>query len=430
LAENVAYGQMPSDDFVSPKLSTSSAIFGLFCVYLVTLILLPSGTVNGVPVKVLLFVPLVIAAARLLLLGPSPLEQTGFAFVVAALLCLSTVWSLFNPYYSEFVLSHVKDIVTTLVGCWMIRLFAQSEWDQLRIVKVCLLAVAVGSVLKVGLLTYAFLTGTSVSTYVDHISTIFGVKLMSIDLADAGGRLQFPSDNLIPPCLFALLTLRRRVRVGWYLALPIFVILLASSLYTFSRYIWLSTVLATALGLFIGRKDRLNLFYLTITGLVVVAFFPILVTVISLRFSSNLSGASDEVRIWQIAVLEQFFASAPLWGHGLGSYAQTMKRSYDLPYAYEVQVLAMLGQFGLIGCGLLVMLLVNYYRKVFSFASGVRMSQAAVFLLLLNLLGAGFFNPSLLVSMSAVGYGLLFILARLTQVQLEDYVVPRKLFVE
>jgi hypothetical protein len=139
--------------------------------------------------------------------------------------------------------------------------------------------------------------------------------------------------------------------------------------------------------------------------------------VVELRFSEKLSGASDAERIWQISVLKSFFASAPLLGHGLGSYALELKRSFDTPYAYEVQVLALFGQFGLIGVGLLALLLVNYYRKAFSFRKGVLLPQIAAAILLMDLLLAAFFNPLLLASMSAVGYSLVFLVALSTRNQ-------------
>ena len=257
------------------------------------------------------------------------------------------------------------------------------------------------------------MTGGSVQSYVDQISAVFGVKLMSIDLEDAGGRLLFPSDNLVPIALFSLLTLRSRFHIGWLLALCLFLVLLASSLYTFSRFIWISTLFCCLVGLLLGRKDQLNLVYLSAAGVVTVIFLPLVVTIVSLRFSSPLSAASDAARVWQMSALKELFTSAPLLGHGLGSYSLMLKRSEDLPYAYELQVLAMFGQFGLIGVGLLVAALVNFYRKAFVFHKQTAVAHIVVLLLICNLLASGLFNPSLLVSMSSVAYCMLFFLARL-----------------
>ncbi|MGI4758810.1 MAG: O-antigen ligase family protein [Janthinobacterium lividum] len=360
-----------------------------------------------------MFLLLVFVALRQILQSSGRHRQMATILFATGTLFLWTVCSLSQPFYAEYALSQAKDIMTTLVGCLLIRTLTAGEQQQLRFLKFCLAVVTTGGLLKISLLSYALLTGISVQTYIDQISAVFGVKLMSIDLENAGGRLLFPSDNLIPIALFTLLTLRSRFRVGWFVALGVFLTLLASSLYTFSRFIWISTLFGCLLGLLLGRRDKLNLMYLSAAGAAIIIFFPLIATVVTLRFSSVLSGASDAERIWQITALQDLFSSAPIFGHGLGSYSLVLKRSEDLPYAYEVQVLAMFGQFGLVGVSLLLAALVNFYRKAFVFRRKTLVAQIFVFLLLLNLLASGFFNPSLLVSMSSVAYCMLFFLARL-----------------
>jgi O-antigen ligase len=134
---------------------------------------------------------------------------------------------------------------------------------------------------------------------------------------------------------------------------------------------------------------------------------------IDLRFSNALAGASDKVRVWQIDALREFFWDAPIFGHGMGSYVLQHVRSAELPYAYEVQLLALAAEFGVVGMAIFAFLLLNYYRKAFSFKKGSLSYQFSICLMLVCFLGAGLFNPCLLVSMSAVSYGLLFVLASL-----------------
>ena len=163
----------------------------------------------------------------------------------------------------------------------------------------------------------------------------------------------------------------------------------------------------------ISRRDKMVLLYLAIIGAVTAFFFPMLSTLITLRFSSSLADTSDMYRVWQIVALKRFFWNAPLFGNGLGSYALDHKRSVEVPYAYEVQILALLGQMGLVGTAFLIALLINYYRKAFNFRPGTRLYHAVLLVLLIDFIGAGFFNPDLLVSMSAVSYGLIFVMARM-----------------
>lgn len=165
----------------------------------------------------------------------------------------------------------------------------------------------------------------------------------------------------------------------------------------------------------VSKRDTANLIYFCTLAATLMYCFTLIADLITLRFSDSLAGSSDAERIWQIKALTYFFWQAPLFGNGLGSYALQLKRSVELPYAYEVQILALLGQLGIFGTGCLVLLLINYYRKAFTFQSKTRFFQFALLIVLCNFLASGFFNPSLLVSMSAVSYGFVFTLASINR---------------
>ncbi len=388
----------------------SPTIWNLFSLFIVLLALLPAGSIYGVNVKILIFVPLAVIAAHRLASEERALAQYAFAAACGCLVIAATLRSFLDSFYSELALSQAKDVLTTLAGCLFIRLFTPTLLDREKFIRLCIYTVAFGSFLKVLLLTYSLITGASVVDLVDVISKIFGVKLMALDLEGAGGRLQFPSDNLLPITLFAIIGLRKRLHLRGGVAVLCVALLCFSSLYTFSRFIWISTVLAALLGSFIARRDKIVLLYLSISAAATAYFFPVLSALVTLRFSTALAGSSDIERTWQIVGLKQFFWDAPLFGHGMGSYILNLKRSVDTPYVYEVQIGALLVQFGIVGMCLLAGLLINFYRKAFDLRRGKRAYQAAVLLLLLDFIAAAFFNPDLLASLSAVSYGLIFVL--------------------
>ena len=389
----------------------SPTIWNLFSLFIVLLALLPAGSIYGVNVKILVFVPLAVIAAHRLASEERAFAQFAFAAACCCLVLAATLRSFLDSFYSELALSQAKDVLTTLSGCLFVRLFTPTFIDREKFIRLCIYTVGLGSFLKVLLLLYSLVTGSSVADMVDLISAIFGVKLMALDLDGAGGRLQLPSDNLLPIVLFAIVGLRKRLQIRGGIACLVVALLLFSSLYTFSRFIWASTALAAALGMFVARRDKIVLLYLALSAAATAYFFPLLSGLVTLRFSTALAGSSDLERIQQIVALKQFFWDQPLFGHGIGSYVLNHKRSVDVPYAYEVQIGALLGQFGVVGVGLLAGLLVNYYRKAFDLRAGKRVYQAAVLVLLLDFIAAAFFNPDLLVSMSAVSYGLVFVLA-------------------
>jgi hypothetical protein len=393
------------------NVATSPAIWNLFGLYIIFLVLLPSGSVYGVNVKILTFVPLALIAAHRVASEKTAFAQYAFAAIVLCLVTAEVLRSSLDPFYAELGLSQAKDVITTLAGCLFVRLFTRTTLDRERFLRLAIYTVVFGSFLKLVLLGYSLWTGASVSDIVDRIGFFFGVKLMAIDIKGAGGRLELPSDNLLPIVFFAIIALRKRLKIRSALAALSVALLIFSSLYTFSRFIWGSVLLAALLGVSIARRDKIVLVYVALTAAATAYFFPVLSTLVALRFSDALAGSSDIERVWQISALKEFFWEAPFFGHGIGSYILDLKRSADVPYAYEVQIAALFCQFGLVGMGFLICLLINYYRKVFDFPRGKRVYQLAVLLLLLDFIAAGMFNPDLIVSMSAVSYGMVFVMA-------------------
>ncbi len=382
----------------------------LFYGYIVLLILLPTGSVFGVNVKLLAFLPLLFGALNRMAREDYPLNSMSWNLFV---LCAFFAWAflyLFQPINEPaLAFSQFKDVVTTLAGCWIIRLFATS--DREKFIRVCIFAMAFAGFLKVFIFGYAFMAGIPVSAIVEGISKQFGVVLMSLDMGDFGGRISFVSDTLLPICIFALLCLRNRLGITAFQATVALVFLLVSDLYTFARFTWGYTAVAIALAFVVSQKDRMHKWYIAACVAVVAYLSQAIFATIAFRFSLDLMTSSDDLRVWQIKALKEFFWDAPFFGHGLGSHPNLI-RSDITPYSYEVQILAVVGQVGLIGSALFLVILFNYYRKSFNFSENKRY-QLAVLILIVCFIANGFFNPSLLSSASAVNFGLLFMLASL-----------------
>lgn len=387
---------------------------GLFYLYIVFLVLLPGGTIRGLNVKVLIFVPVAFFAIQVLLRQKDALYQLASG---SGLLAVFLLWAFIAQYYSFYnvslTLMQYRDISATFAGCWFVRLFTVGREERKSFVLLCIYTVAFGGLLKMVIFTYALRSGVSVSTIMDGIARIFGVQFMTFELGDAGLRIQFASDTLVPVCLFAILCLRKRLRIGGITSFVVVGLLLVSSVFTFSRFLWFYAAVAAALGLMAGRRDRMHLWYFSAAVAVVAFNSKILLTIVGLRFSTRVVGSSDQARTLQKGALVSFFREAPLLGHGLGSYTWHVIRAPDLPYNYEMQVVALAGQVGAIGMLLLLAVMFNYYRKAFSFETGAWRYQGAVLLMLICFLLAGFFNPCLISSIAAGTFGLLFALASL-----------------
>ena len=384
----------------------------LFCLYIAILILLPGGTIFGLNFKMLVFAPLVVFAVLDVLTRNEGLRHIAIS---TAIIATTALWILIAQVYSFYDIglscSQYKDIVSTFIGCWLVRLFTRSQKDRDQFIRLCLYGTTFLGFAKVALFLYCMLTGTPISLVLDSLSAMFSVKLMTFDLAEALGRIQFPSDTLVPVCLFTILCLRKRLNIHPVTSLLMVFFLIASAMFSFSRFLYGFTALAALLGILVSQRDKLHWLYLSISTAIAGYYFTTIALLFRIRFSQQVVDASDGERILQSSALQRSFFDAPFFGHGLGTFTNVVIRQPDLPYNYEMQLLALSTQVGIVGMVLLVSLLFNYYRKAFTFTRGHRAYQSAVLLLLIAFLAGALFNPSVLSSIAAATYGLIFALA-------------------
>lgn len=387
----------------------------LLVVYIFMLVLLPSGSLLGVNVKVICFflllpVALQVSFAR----GQMTIRHLALLFCVPTVLFL---WSLGSQLYgvqADQAIAQYRDLMVTIATCWFAVVLCNHEWgDTLFLLRWILYAELVTSSLKVMVLGYAFARGIQVSQIIELINQIFGVQLMPFDFESLLGRLEFISDNLIPVCLFAILCFRKTLKIHAIYALPMLFILLISDFFSFSRYLWVFSVLAVLCGLIAGRKDLFQMTLIAVLSVTVLSTLPLLVTIVSLRFSSSVVTSSDVERTAQVAALKDFIEDAPWLGHGLGSYTNRVIRSETAPYSYEAQLLALVGQVGIVGIVLLGSLTAYYFRQLWPARQGSLLRSGSLMVLLLGWVAGGFLNPSVISSAAAVSYAAIYAMAGL-----------------
>jgi hypothetical protein len=321
--------------------------------FLIVTVMLPGGSIYGLNIKAPLYVVLLPLAAHSMF-HRGLTTPRGLTALIGTPAILS-VWVLISIAYGFPVASALRqytDIVLTLLLCWLIGIFCnRDDLRRVRFLLIILNAESVTCLCKIGLIAYAVAHGIPTVQVVDQISTIFGVNLMTMDFGAMFGRVQFVSDTLIPVCTFIVLRHRATLRFGGLRACVVMVVLLASVVFSFSRYLWAFTALAMAAGLFLGRRDRFQLRTFAVLSLACIASLPALAALYQLRFSTDVAGSSDSVRVEQTRALEDFFEDAPLMGHGLGSYTNQVLRvegsDIGSRYSYEAQLLALSGQIGI-----------------------------------------------------------------------------------
>jgi len=380
----------------------------LFSIYIFLTVALPSGSIYGFNFKTPLYLFLLPSAAYIFILSraKSLLRDTALLIATPAIFSLWLILSQFYAVPFGGALRQYMDILITLMTCWLAVLFARNtQRGMIRLLRLIVSAEIAASTFKLLLLSYAVARGIPISQMVTQVDTVFGVELMQTDLSDLLGRIQFVSDGLIPVCIFAVLAFRNRLKLNSRIASAFVILMMFSTVLSFSRYIWTFTLLALLLGLALGKKDRLfawTLITLVLTGAILT---PILVNLFSARFAGDAVEESDQVRVEQIAALKTFFSDAPLFGHGLGSYTtQVIRDSTDSKYGYEVQLLALAGQVGLVGILVFAAYLAYYFRAIVPRRKEQVAERGAAFFLLLVWLAAGLFNPLLLTSTAGVSY--------------------------
>ena len=408
-----------------------------FSIFIFITVFLPGGSIHGVNFKYPVYAGLLpLAAYRLFRHRQATAAKLALLLAVPAALSGWIILGLSHGFNLSGVLRQFADMLLTLLVCWLVSMFCDKEESRrLRFLSLAVNAAIATAVLKLSLIAYAVFRGIPVVQMVLWLDGVFGVDLMTMDLGSLFGRVQFISDELIPVCIFVVLRFRERLKIGNSRASLAILLLLGSVLFSFSRYFWGFTALAFVLGLLLGKRDRFQAVIIFVLAVSVVASLPALVALYQLRFSTEVAGESDILRNGQISALKDFFIDAPFFGHGLGSYTtQNIRGSTEAGRAsYEVQLLALPAQIGLVGMCFYIALALYYYSRLWWNSPLLSLDRLGIFLLLMFWFAAGFTNPLLFHPVAGVNYAMLAILSKLTarDVQrvrrLRSQLIPRPL---
>ena len=377
---------------------------------IVALTLLPSGTLFGLNVKFILFILLFPIAVRLLFTSveltwtrvlPVLLVPLGVFFWI----CIANA----NGVALPLTLNQAKDLLATITGAWFISIYCSLvPGNTLKIIRLILLTEICISIFKLGLFSFATVTGQDVTILLNGIGSFFKVTLSVSNFeSDTLERFELASDGLLPLCLFALMSLRKRLGLSVGKATILSVLLLPAIFFTFSRYLWGFTVLVILLSYTLINRDKLHKWFLLVLIALSVATWGYTAKVVNDRYSDKFAGSSDEARTDQALVLQEFFFEKPLLGHGLGSYSATLLRNDETPYSYENQLGALAGQIGTIGCFCMLLLLVGYYYRAFFNTTYPFKYKLALSIIIVFWIFGGFVNPQVLTSQSSLSYGMI-----------------------
>lgn len=267
----------------------------------------------------------------------------------------------------------------------------------------------------------------STTDIVLSLTTIFGYEPIYLEFAGFL-RINLPSDFLLPVLLIVISAQKHlNIRLNSYFSIFCATNFLASIFIGYSRYLWFLSFFALLISFYYFLED-FNLVknkkrvLLSIFGTTVMASIALLmlmqhsdvlnplVDLINERYTGSSAEESDSIRITMQQKLFDQFLQFPIFGSGLGAYPHDYIRFPELPWNYELQWLALLMQFGILGILIISLYIFQYLIFVLKMKYPMNIFLCLLFIIWLS---TGFFNCFLITSSAGVLY-LIFIIISLS----------------
>lgn len=240
-----------------------------------------------------------------------------------------------------------------------------------------------------------------------------GIRIMTMGLVGGLTRLQTSVDIITPFLLmFVLQSDKLGVRFNERFKMCYYVVSILAVLLSFSRVFiaiaFLAMLLHWATLTLPQILKRVGFAFVLLIMAICLIGVNTTVQLVEKRLFSEDNYESDQTRVLQVEALMDEFVEQPLFGKGAGSYAVKNIRDTDNLHSYEVQWVAFLMQFGVVGVLVILTPLGVIYSKFFT--RPISRVNIAFALLFTCWLLAGFTNPFLISLASGIVYAL-FLLA-------------------
>jgi hypothetical protein len=395
---------MITNTFSSHIRSISS---GLFQALLFLAVFLPAGSVFGLPnIKVLalgLFLVFLIVYAFANHDGPSPADVV-FLLLVSSCIILWSLVGVFNGQgNSSEIFSQAKDITSTILLAWASYFVIRKNIVRPEtVIRAVIYGCFALSAMKLAVIAAALSHDVDVA---EKVQAAFGeFSFVSGPLVPGLFRLDFPSDILQPFALFALLAPKvSGIRFGRIWTLVMLLAMLPSGFFAFSRYTWGVYVVAVLAALIVQRNWKV----LVVTVVAALAFYgayrDVFSVVFESRFLSEGTEISDYGRIEQAKAMIDEVERRPILGKGMGSHTTVVSTFGSHSYAYEIQWLALLMQFGVVGLAAILLLIWASMRDLIAARHFAKLWLCLLYLLWLL---ASFTNSHLTSSFAGAAFAL------------------------
>ncbi|EPS4612241.1 hypothetical protein Q0L23_25995 [Klebsiella michiganensis] len=382
-------------DSTNEKISENKVTNKLLAFFIYASIVLPTGSIFGVNIKILsmliFFLGLLVYKKDYVLTSVLVKMSPFIVFII-----LEIFYSLvFLNYDDSYLVSQSKDIFVFFLMFYVCVIYAKKICGYERLLDIIIKAAFLVGVMKIVILMYSFASGVPVSYIIRAMGKMFGTSIMSFDVESSSiSRINFTSDSILFICIFYLFMkiFRGGVRKIDYFFL---LVICFSALLTMSRFQWAACAFSSLAAMLINLKKKksfLILCFFSIISLISLSL-PSVQEMIKTRFDERIVSSSDIERNLQRDAIYIAIEKAPVMGSGVGYYIPTMIRSTTAKYSYELQIQALVMQFGIIGT-----LVIMSFILIPLFDSSRRMSiitwGSFISVIIIWISGA-FFNPVL-----------------------------------
>lgn len=391
----------------------------LFCLPLLVLLMvgtmLPSDGQHGImSIKSLAFIFSTLSTLAYILIKQSltwnQLKLVGF------LLC-SLSWLTFTSLYSQWnggtetssIIDQFKMFWITLSVVGMTVFFVDEKLISFNALFRAIVYFNFGYSLSKIILSILLILGY---VNLEKFLALTGIRVMTLGLFGGLTRLQTSVDIITPFLIFFVMQsdhlgihFDRRFKAFYYVISVLAILLSFSRVFMAIAFFAMLLHWAT-LSLPKILKGMLFAFAFLVMGVFIIGIDNTTQMVEKRLFSKD-NFESDQTRVEQIEALMGEFAKQPLWGKGTGSYAEKNIRDAEIRHSYEVQWVAFLLQFGVIGILVILTPLGIIYSKFLNKPfSRVNFAFAILFTCWLL---AGFTNPFLISLASGIIYALFYL---------------------
>lgn len=274
-------------------------------------------------------------------------------------------------------------------------------------------SVIIETLLKGAVILYLIQGHSLVATKIE-IEDIFGVSFIGLE-TNTLYRINLPIDYILPLILYLSAPYNRfKKNTNHLLRLTVFILAFISVVLSYSRYLWIYSLIAIFLPLFFKNTKSIN----SSTFFIIPALFFLLILFSLMpydffidRFTGEFAHSSDETRKMMFPAILDTFYKHPVLGLGLGSSTKGFTNIAEVPWYYELQWLAFAMQFGTLG--LLVLFFTSVIFIWFKATPINSLHMISIRVLYIFWISVGFVNGFMLTSSGATIF-LAFYLAAYT----------------